>query len=88
MNREFKLSLLYAKQLIVTRAFPLFFDGYNLHSSLVASRAKHDDMLNFAVHNHIKPSIEKFEMSENGMEQALKKLAAGEMRYRGVLVAS
>jgi D-arabinose 1-dehydrogenase-like Zn-dependent alcohol dehydrogenase len=45
-------------------------------------------MLNFAVHNHVKPSIEKFELSEQGMEMALKKLAAGEMRYRGVLVAN
>lgn len=67
---------------------PLFFNGYNLHSSLVASRARHDDMLNFVAHNHVKPSIEKFEMSEEGMETALKKLAAGEMRYRGVLVAN
>jgi D-arabinose 1-dehydrogenase-like Zn-dependent alcohol dehydrogenase len=72
----------------VHRAWPLFFDGYNLHSSLVASRGRHDDMLDFAVHHHIKPSIEKFEMSENGIAEALKKLAAGAVRYRGVLVAT
>jgi D-arabinose 1-dehydrogenase-like Zn-dependent alcohol dehydrogenase len=66
----------------------MFFDGYNVHSSLVASRARHDDMLEFAAHNHVKPAIEEFELSEKGMEEALKKLSAGHMRYRGVLAAN
>jgi len=63
-------------------------EGYNLKSSLVASRAVHDDMLNFAAHNHIAPVIEKFEFSEEGFAQALDKLKSGKLRYRGVLVAA
>ena len=65
----------------------MFFDGYNVHSSLVASRARHDEMLQFAAHHGVKPALEEFALSEEGIAQALKKLQAGKMRYRGVLVA-
>ena len=44
-------------------------------------------MLNFAAHHDIKPVVEKFEMSEEGIAEALGKLTSGKMRYRGVLVA-
>ena len=70
-----------------SRSLPLFFDGYNLHSSLVASRGEHEDMLAFAARHEIKPVLEKFEMSEDGIVEALAKLKSGKMRYRGVLVA-
>jgi D-arabinose 1-dehydrogenase-like Zn-dependent alcohol dehydrogenase len=64
----------------------MFFNGYNLNASLVASRHVHDEMLNFAAHHKIAPTIEKFEFSEEGFAQAYAKLTSGEMRYRGVLV--
>jgi D-arabinose 1-dehydrogenase-like Zn-dependent alcohol dehydrogenase len=63
-------------------------EGYNLKSSLVASRGAHDDMLAFAAHNHITPTIEKFEFSEKGFAEALAKLQSGKLRYRGVFVAA
>jgi D-arabinose 1-dehydrogenase-like Zn-dependent alcohol dehydrogenase len=66
----------------------VFFDGYNLKSSLVASRSVHDDMLNFAAHHHIQPTIEKFVLSEEGVAEALGKLKSGKLRYRGVFVAA
>lgn len=69
------------------RAFPFFFDGYNLKSSLVASRGIHDEMLNFAALHQVVPVIEKFEFSEDGFAEALGKMNAGKLRYRGVLVA-
>jgi len=69
-------------------SWPVFFDGYKLQSSLVASRHVHDDMLAFAANNHVKPAIEKFEFSENGFAEALAKLNSGKLRYRGVLVAA
>ena len=68
-------------------SFPVFFDGYNLKWSLVASRSVHDDMLNFAAHHHIEPVIEKFAFTEEGFAEALEKLNSGKLRYRGVLVA-
>jgi D-arabinose 1-dehydrogenase-like Zn-dependent alcohol dehydrogenase len=66
----------------------MFFDGYTVRISLVATRKVHGDMLKFAAHHSIKPMIEKFELSEAGVEAALNKLKDGTMRYRGVLVAA
>jgi D-arabinose 1-dehydrogenase-like Zn-dependent alcohol dehydrogenase len=45
-------------------------------------------MLAFAAHNHIKPTIEKFEFSEEGFAEALDRMNSGKLRYRGVLVAA
>lgn len=58
-----------------------------IQGSLVAARQVHRDMLEFAAHHKIVPMIEKFEMSVEGIETAMKKLEEGKMRYRGVLVA-
>jgi D-arabinose 1-dehydrogenase-like Zn-dependent alcohol dehydrogenase len=44
-------------------------------------------MLTFAALHGIKPAIEKFELSEKGLEEAVTKLNKNKMRYRGVLVA-
>lgn len=56
--------------------------------SLVASRARHDDMLAFSAAHGIKPVVEKFELSESGLAEALERLKSNKMRYRGVLVAA
>lgn len=69
-------------------AFPMFMEGYNIKSSLVASRADHDAMLRFAAHHGIAPVVEKFEMSELGIKKAFERLESGQMRYRGVLVSA
>jgi D-arabinose 1-dehydrogenase-like Zn-dependent alcohol dehydrogenase len=65
----------------------MFFDGYNIRSSLVASRAKHDEMLQFAATHDVKPWTETFELSEAGISDVVAKLNANKIRYRGVLVA-
>ncbi|EPE34004.1 GroES-like protein [Glarea lozoyensis ATCC 20868] len=65
---------------------PMFFNGYNLHSSLVAHRHVHDEMLAFAAAQGVKPAIETFAFSEEGFAEAYQKLKEGGMRYRGVLV--
>jgi D-arabinose 1-dehydrogenase-like Zn-dependent alcohol dehydrogenase len=44
-------------------------------------------MLKFAAFHGIKPVIETFPMTEEGIEEALHKLDEGKVRYRGVLVA-
>jgi D-arabinose 1-dehydrogenase-like Zn-dependent alcohol dehydrogenase len=75
-------------KLRVPRASPFFFQGYNLKSSLVASRLVHDNMLKFAAHHHVVPTIEKFELSEKGFAEALESMNSGKLRYRGVLVAA
>ena len=64
----------------------MFFDGYNIHSNLVASRAVQDEMLNFAARHGVKPVTEAFEFSEAGFNEAFDKMQKGKLRYRGVLV--
>jgi D-arabinose 1-dehydrogenase-like Zn-dependent alcohol dehydrogenase len=68
-------------------SWPVFFDGYKLKTTIVGSRAVHKDMLEFAAHHNIKPTIEKFELSQKGLAEAIGKLEKGKLRYRGVLVA-
>lgn len=65
----------------------MFFAGYNIRSSLVASRAKHDEMLQFAATHNVKPWVEKYELSESGIAEIVGKLTKNQVRYRGVLVA-
>lgn len=73
--------------IFIHRSFELFFEGYNIRSSLVASRAKHGEMLQFAVSHDVKPWIEEFERSEAGIAEVVEKLNANKLRYRGVLVS-
>jgi D-arabinose 1-dehydrogenase-like Zn-dependent alcohol dehydrogenase len=40
----------------------------------------------FAAKHDIKPQIEKFPMTQNGITEAMQKRRDGKMRYRGVLV--
>jgi len=60
--------------------------GHRLIASTEASRRNHIDMLVFVEKNKIVPRIEEFSMSKEGIAAAFKKLEAGKMRYRGVLV--
>jgi len=64
----------------------MFFGGYNIHSSLVASRKVHDDMLEMAAFHGIVPAVEEFPMTEEGWTKALERLESGAVRYRAVLV--
>jgi D-arabinose 1-dehydrogenase-like Zn-dependent alcohol dehydrogenase len=63
----------------------MLFNGYNVHSSLVASRKVHDDMLRFAALHGIRPVVEEFSMDEEGWGKALERLHTGKVRYRAVL---
>lgn len=65
----------------------MFFDGYNIRSSLVASRARHDEMLQFAATHGVTPWVEKFGLSERGIAEVVDKMKSNKIRYRGVLVA-
>ena len=66
---------------------PLFFNGYQIHTSLVANRLDHARMLEFAARHGIRPTLERFDLTEEGLNDAVQKLKDGKMRYRGVLVA-
>ncbi|KAE9391332.1 NADP-dependent alcohol dehydrogenase [Gymnopus androsaceus JB14] len=59
--------------------------GIKIIGSILASRYIQNKMLEFADRNNVRPIIEKFPMSEQGINEAIQKLKDGKMRYRGVL---
>lgn len=59
--------------------------GHKLISSTEASRRNHIDMIEFAARHGIKPWIEIFPMTEDGLDEAYRKLESGQMRFRGVV---
>lgn len=66
---------------------PIIMGELKIQGSMVAARQVQREMLEFAAHHHIQPIIEQFPMTVDGIEEAMKKLQDGMMRYRGVVVA-
>ncbi|KAG7085528.1 hypothetical protein E1B28_003087 [Marasmius oreades] len=58
--------------------------GMKVVGTLVASRYMETKMLEFAARHDIRPIVEKFPMSLEGIEEAVAKLQAGKIRYRAV----
>lgn len=65
---------------------PLLLNGITVQGSVVAPRYIHRRMLDFAALHQIKPVIEKFPMTESGINEAVSKLQDGKLHFRGVLV--
>jgi D-arabinose 1-dehydrogenase-like Zn-dependent alcohol dehydrogenase len=61
-------------------------NGIRIQGSVVATRATHREMLEFAGHHGVKPICETFPMTEEGIKEAMDKLDKGQVRYRAVLV--
>lgn len=61
--------------------------GITIVGSGVASAGTQQAMLAFAAKHGIKPQIEKFPLTKDGVVDAMARLRDGKMRYRGVLVA-
>ena len=54
---------------------------------VIASRTVHQRMLDFAARHGVRPVVQTYPMTRNGIEEALEALREGKVRYRGVLVA-
>lgn len=65
---------------------PLILQGIAVQGSLVATRAVHREMLDFAAVHGVKPLVEKFPMTEEGIKEAIDKLEKGEVHYRAILI--
>jgi len=65
---------------------PLILKGITVQGVAVAARAVHRQMLAFAALHNIKPIIQEFPMTEDGITEAMDTLRNGKMRYRGVLI--
>jgi D-arabinose 1-dehydrogenase-like Zn-dependent alcohol dehydrogenase len=59
--------------------------GITVQGSVVAARAVHSHMLEFASKHEIKPITMEFPLNVSGIEDAMATLRDGNMRYRGVL---
>lgn len=66
---------------------PIIAGELKIQGSLVAARQVHREMLSFAAYHQIRPIIEQFPMTIEGITESMKKLEDGKMRYRGVVVA-
>lgn len=66
---------------------PLILNGIAVQGSMVASRAVHRKMLEFAADHGVRPQIETFEMTEDGIKKAVKRLESGDLHFRAVLKA-
>lgn len=66
---------------------PLVVKELSINGSCSSTPEELQKMLEFAALHKIKPVIQQFPMSVAGIEEAFKKLEAGEVRYRGVLKA-
>ena len=64
----------------------LIMGGTSVVGSGLASIPSVRAMLAFAAKHGVKPQIEKFPMTQEGVVNAMQKLRDGKMRYRGVLV--
>ncbi|CAG8363596.1 unnamed protein product [Penicillium salamii] len=74
-----------APEILNIPAQAVVFYGFNIVGTIIASRAVHNQMLEFAALHGIKPLIEEYPMTVDGIEKALNALGAGEVRYRAVL---
>ncbi|RDW82427.1 NADP-dependent alcohol dehydrogenase [Coleophoma cylindrospora] len=64
---------------------PFILPGHRIMASTEACKKNHSDVLTFAAKHGIKPWIEEFPMSTQGLSDALDRLEKGEIRYRAVL---
>ena len=65
---------------------PLILQGISIQGSIAATRIAHREMLEFAAFHKIKPVIEKFPMTAQGIETAMTKMTEGSICYRAVLI--
>jgi D-arabinose 1-dehydrogenase-like Zn-dependent alcohol dehydrogenase len=64
----------------------MFWDVYHVHSSLVASRARHEEMLQFAAVHNVEPMVEiSKHTGADSITKAIERLELGKVRYRLVL---
>ncbi|KAI0202394.1 GroES-like protein [Astrocystis sublimbata] len=63
----------------------MLMNGITVQSSLVASRLVHERMLHFASLHQIKPVVQFFDMTEEGILDAMTKLDKGQVHFRAVL---
>ncbi|TVY81518.1 alcohol dehydrogenase [Lachnellula suecica] len=72
---------------LVIPYMPFMLPGHGIIASTEASRRNHIDALTFAARHNIRPWIQEFPMTRNGLAEALDLLEQGRVKYRAVLTA-
>jgi D-arabinose 1-dehydrogenase-like Zn-dependent alcohol dehydrogenase len=65
---------------------PTIFQGVNIIGAKICNRVEYDDMFRFAARHKIRPTIQEYEMTEDGLYDAMEALRNGKAHYRGVAV--
>ena len=74
-----------SEEALVIPFLPFLTKELSFIGSCTSTPASVDQLLEFAAEHGVKPVLEEFPMSVDGINAALKKLQGGGMRYRGVL---
>lgn len=64
---------------------PMIVNGITIQGTVVASRHVQNRMIEFAARHGIQPITQGFDMTVEGIEEAMSKLNEGNVRYRAVL---
>lgn len=64
---------------------PWLFGALRIQASVVAPRAAYRRMLDFVILHGIEATIEKYSLSQQGIERAMRDLRDGKTRYKAVL---
>ncbi|RFU75060.1 nadp-dependent alcohol dehydrogenase [Trichoderma arundinaceum] len=67
--------------------YPLIGFGFRVQGTVISSRSELKKMLEFAARNDVRPVTMMFPLNKIGIEDSMRTLSEGKMRYRGVLVA-
>lgn len=87
LARRATIVLMTIQQTALTVPYMQFLlPGHRLIASTEASRENHINMLEFAARHKIRPWVQQFPMTVDGVTQAFERLETGKMRYRAVLV--
>jgi D-arabinose 1-dehydrogenase-like Zn-dependent alcohol dehydrogenase len=68
-------------------ALALNMSGVRVQGSFIAPKHLHRRMLDFAAYHEIKPVLQMWPMTLQGIKEVFKRLDENTMRYRGVVVA-
>ncbi|KAK5166736.1 uncharacterized protein LTR77_008280 [Saxophila tyrrhenica] len=64
------------------------FMGINILGVKVCNRTEYEDMFNFCVRHKIRPTIQEYPMTEEGINEAVEALGEGKVHYRAVVVVA
>lgn len=83
LGKIFPLTISFAAEPIPM--LPMIAGGLSIIGSAGAYRSSFEPMMRFAAKHGVRPQIQKFPMTKEGITEAMQTLKDGKMRYRGVV---